>query len=761
MAGLAFAATLWGWLAGGGSLDVPWAPSWGLHLNFALDGLAALYAFLATGIGAAVAVYSSRYIPRHLEHEGRPASDQVRFYALLLLFMSAMVGLILSQDIVLLFIFWDLTAITSYFLIGFDQKHAEARSAALMALLVTGITSVCLLIGALLLFAEYGTFAIPELVARARPGGVVTAAGALIAVASLAKSAQVPFHFWLPRAMAAPTPVSAYLHSAAMVAAGVFLISRLYPLLRTSEVLLDSLLAVGLMSLFVGGVLALTRDVLKQVLAYSTIAQYGYVIVMLGLDSTTGTAGACFYVMAHALFKSALFFTAGAVTEATGENRLSKLGGLHRSLPALAVTSGIAAASLAGLPLTIGFFKDELFFASTLQRGPVFAGFALVGTSLSFAYVWRFWSGVFLGSSPGKAWDDGRLTTDGERQTTDDGRRMGSEGGSGSVPLALVGPIAILAVLALLGGLVVWPFARLAEDAGEVASGAATSLELAYHFDARPENLLALATYVLGTGIILSRRIWLPAARLLSETGERLGPERWYRLGLQRLNWLSERAYRIEVRDLRARVATVLTPCAILVGVGLFATPTESAYRIDPIGVADVPLLVTVLVTGFAALLTALPKGHLTLVLTLSSVGYCLVAVYTFLGAPDVALVAVLIETLFTLLFLGILALFPRNALRHEAKLPARPGLRWRNPLLGIVAGAFALLVSWSALSGPARWEGSIALAQTRLAPEAHARDVVTAILADFRGLDTLGEITVVGIALLGIATLLGRGRLT
>ncbi|HEX2729012.1 MAG TPA: proton-conducting transporter membrane subunit, partial [Rubrobacteraceae bacterium] len=272
-AALAFGATLWGWLSGGGAVDVAWAPSWDLRLHLELDGIAALYALLATGVGLLVLIYSSQYLPLHLGHQERPASDGTGFYFFILLFMGSMVGLAMAQDLVLIFVFWDLTAIASYYLIGFDRHDANSRASALMALLVTGVTAVLLLIGALLLYAAHGTFSVPELAGAVRPGPLLNTAGLLIAVAGLAKSAQVPLHFWLPRAMAAPTPVSAYLHSAAMVAAGVLLIGRVYPLLLKSEFLLDTLLAAGLLSMAVGGALALTRDVLKQLLAYSTVAQ--------------------------------------------------------------------------------------------------------------------------------------------------------------------------------------------------------------------------------------------------------------------------------------------------------------------------------------------------------------------------------------------------------------------------------------------------------------------------------------------------------
>ncbi|MBD0291488.1 MAG: oxidoreductase, partial [Thermoleophilia bacterium] len=396
ISGAAFAALAAAWLGGGARGDWPWAPTLGLRLAFEVDGLAALYGLLATGIGLAVFVYSSRYLPIHLAHQGRPPSEAPRFYAFLLLFMAAMVGLVTAQDLILLFVFWDLTAVASYYLIGYDQDDDRDRHAALMALLVTGVTAVFLLVAALLLAREYGTFSIPDVLARAEANGTTTAAGALIAVAALAKSAQVPLHFWLPRAMLAPTPVSSYLHSAAMVAAGVFLLGRFYPLLAQSPALLDALLAVGIASMAVGGILALTRDGFKQVLAYSTVAQYGYVVFLLGLGTGKGVAAASFYVVVHGMAKCALFLTAGTVTIATGESTLPAVGGLARRMPALAAGSALAAAGIVALPASAGFFADELFFAAAQDRHAVLGVVAVASAVLTFAYIGRLWAGIFL-----------------------------------------------------------------------------------------------------------------------------------------------------------------------------------------------------------------------------------------------------------------------------------------------------------------------------------------------------------------------------
>jgi len=666
----------------------------------------------------------------HLDHEGRSEAEGTRFYGFMLLFMGAMVGLAMAQDLVLLFVFWDLTAVASYYLIAYDRHDPDARASALMALLVTGITAILLLVGALILYAAYGTLSVPELAGSVKPGATLTVAGLLIACAALAKSAQVPFHFWLPRAMAAPTPVSAYLHSAAMVAAGVLLLGRVYPLLEKSQFLLDVLVVVGLLSISVGAILALTQDVLKQLLAYSTISQYGYVVFLYGLGGEYGAAGAAFYVVSHALAKCALFLTAGAITEETGEDRLSRLGGLGKSLPLLAAASGAAAAGLAALPLTIGFFKDELLFEAALERGGLFAALSVLGAALTIAYTWRFWGGLFLGE--------------------------GRDGSSG-LPAAFVWPVAVLGGLVLLGGLFVEPFALLAGAADAASYGAPTSIEPAYHFDLRPANLMAVGALVLGVAIVVSRPLWERGALAVSRLGEVLGPERMYEWGVDGLNWLSDYVHRAEVRDLRSRVAAILLPAGVLVGAGILATPAAGAYQAGEVTRGDSPLLLALVVVAVAALTTTFTRRHVTLALVLSGAGFVLALVYAFLGAPEVTLVAVLVETFLTLLFLGTSKLIPYKVLHDQAELPL--GNQWRRVFFSCLAGAFAFAMSWGALSQPAA-ERTVAEEHVRLAPDAHAMDTVSAILADFRALDTLGELTVIALVILGVATLLNRGRL-
>ncbi|UGS36932.1 Na(+)/H(+) antiporter subunit A [Capillimicrobium parvum] len=727
-----FAACLVAWRTGGVEIDVAWAPTLDLRLDLALDGLGALYALLATGIGAVVFAYGAAYLPRHLAHEDRPAQEAWRFWPWMVLFMAAMVGLACSRDLILLFVFFDLTAVASYFLIGFDRQRIEARGAALMALLVTGVSAVAMLIGAVLLYTEYGTFSLPQLLHRAEPTTTTVAAGALIAVAALAKSAQVPLHFWLPRAMEAPTPVSAYLHSAAMVAAGVLVLGRVHPLLAQSEAILDGLLVVGFASVAIGGALALAQDELKQILAHSTISQYGYVVALYGMGGAKAAGAAALYVVAHAIAKSALFMTAGAVTEATGERRLHHLGGIARDLPVLAVASGVAAATLAALPLTIGFFKDELFFGAARGESWAVQGLAVAAAALTFAYVGRFWLGLFTGP-----------------------RRTAAQ----PIPALLVAPIALLALVAVAGGVWVAPFAELAADAAAVTNGAPVDVGPAYHLDTSAPNVMALAAWALGALVLFAGPARRRVAGAIARAGDVAGPRRWYGLALHGLNAASDRVYRTEVRDLRNSIAAVLLPSGVVIAGAFLVSFSAPDYDVGGLNGDDLPIVVLLAVSVAAALTAARDRGRLRPVLALSVLGFGLAAVYAVVGAPDVALVAVVVETVMTILFVGVFARLPATRRGVNPRRPAIPSRRRWNLVAGVLAGIGAFATIWAALSRPTVQSGAAKDELVRRAPEAHGGDVVTVILADFRGLDTAVEITVLAVAVFGVASLLRRGR--
>lgn len=721
-----FVACLIGWRTGGGSIDVAWAPTLDLQLDLAFDGLAALYALLATGIGTAVFAYGAAYLPRHLEHEHRPATDGRRFWPWMTLFMASMVGLACARDLILLFVFFDLTAVASYFLIGFDRHRREARGSALMALLVTGISAVALLLGAVLLYNAYGTFQLPELFERARADTTTAIAGALIAIAALAKSAQAPLHFWLPRAMEAPTPVSAYLHSAAMVAAGVLVIGRVHPLLALDQTVLDGLLIVGVVSIVVGGVLALAQDELKQILAHSTISQYGYVVVLYGIGGAKAAGAAAFYVLTHAIAKSALFMTAGAVTEATHESRLSHLGGLARPMPLLAAASGVASATLAALPLTLGFFKDELFFAAAHEHGTFLTVMAVVAAAFTFAYIGRFWFGLFTGP-----------------------RRTEAH----PIPTLLVTPICVLAAIALAGGVILGPFAELANDAATVTNGGPVDVHPAYHVEASAENVMALAAWALGAALLVLARARPQLAAAFARLGDRFGPRHWYGVALHALNVYSDRLHGAEVRDLRNSIAAVLLPTGLLVALGFAFTPTDGSYEVGAVQTADLPILVLLALCVVSAFTVVRDPGRLRPVLVLSVLGFALAGVYAIAGAPDVALVAVLVETIFTLVFVGVFSRLPPARRRRQSRRRSA-----RNLAAAVGAGLAAFVAIWATLSrtSPTSGDAGQQISRTR---DAHGGDVVTVILADFRGLDTMVEITVLAVAIIGVASLLRGGR--
>ncbi len=733
---IAFLAALYNAVRPGPAIDKTWAPAWNMRLHFEADGIAVLFALLATGIGLAVVIYSSEYIPIHLHHEHRPEQDQTRFFAFILLFMGAMTGLVMAQDLMLIFLFWDLTAIASYYLIGFDAQRRDARVSAFMALIVTGISAVGFLIGALMLDAEFGSFQLPTLIETIVPNREFDIAIVLIVIAALAKSAQVPLHFWLPRAMAAPTPVSAYLHSAAMVAAGVFLIGRFYPLVSLRQWMLDGLLVIGIASMLTGGVLALTRDNMKQLLAYSTIAQYGYIVTMFGLGGKAGVFGAMFGIIAHGLGKSALFLTAGTVTEATGARELSDTGGLWHKMPLLAITSGLAAASIAAVPLTMGFFKDEYFFEAAAHRGQVMQLIAVGGAAMTVCYLARFWWGIFGGSENGKV---------------------------EPVPFTLVGPIAVLGALSLAGGIWPAPFAKVASKAGQVALQSNDALHPAYHLKWTTENGMAIAAISTGLALFVTRRYWFTKVDLAEGFGARFGPERVYRAGVLNLNNISDRIHWIEVRDLRSRVATVLAPAALMVVITLIFTNADNSFQVGRFTWDDLPLIMMMVVASIAGIAAAIPRDHFSMALALSGVGFALSVVFALLRAPDVALVAVLVETLFGLLFFAFLALLPRNV-EHADVVPSDDPQeisnhrRIRDWVLAAFGGLLTFLVAWGVLSRPTPID-SIFEQYVELTPEAHGSAIVTVILADFRGLDTMGEITVIGIAFLGIATFIRRRR--
>ena len=712
-------AVSYAWASGGGVIaDVLWIPALGSRFILELDPLAAPLAVLMTGIAAPILAYTAAYLPKHLEHHGRPIAEQARFCRLMLLFMVAMVLLTLAQDLLVIFVALELTALTSFLLIEFDRENDDARRAAMIALVVTVGSSLLFLVGLLLVAVQSGTTVIPHLVMR-EPISLVAAVCLVLGV--IGKSAQVPLHFWLPEAMRAPTPVSAYLHSAALVASGVFVLQRIRVLLEGAPEVFTLLFVIGFLSIMLGGALALISDKLKTILAYSTIAQYGYIVVLIALGTGEGFFGAPFFILAHGIAKAALFLTAGAVTITTGADKLSQTGGLARTTPVLAVAAAIAAAGIAGLPATIGYFKDELFFAAAVHHGIVVVTLSVIAATMTLAYMARFWWGIFMGSREEK---DKKFS-----------------------PI-LTGSVAFLAALVLLGGLWYAPLKKAFTPAGEVVGGEPVNISLGYHFDGRPEMWMAIAAWAAGLLLFLSRRRWeAPLSKLADTIAYAFGPAVWSDRLVAATHATSDWFYRFELRDLRDRVRVVLTPTAILVLLGLWAhgsLPEADGFTLD-----ELPLAAGLILASGAALATLRTRRHITLLLVMTFVGFGLALTFALTGAPDVALVIAVIESALTTLFLAVIwQMRPEVLLRAQTNRPKEPTRIW----FGIVAGAAAFVVSWVSLD-VARVD-SVAWAHVALTDSAHAKDVVTAILADFRGLDTAGELTVLIVAVLGAAAI-------
>ncbi len=377
-----------------------WLPSLGLAFGLRMDGLAWLFALLILGIGALVVLYAAWYLD--------PRDPAARFFAFLMLFMGAMLGVVLADNLLLLVVFWELTSIASFLLIGYWHHRSDAREGARMALTITGAGGLCLLAGVLLIGHAVGSYRLDDVLAagpalRAHP--LYVPALLLVLLGAFTKSAQFPFHFWLPHAMAAPTPVSAYLHSATMVKAGVFLLARLYPALGGTPEWFWIVTLTGLTTLLVGAYLAIFEHDLKGLLAYSTISHLGLITMLFGLDTRLAVVAGVFHILNHATFKASLFMSAGIIDHETGTRDMRRINGLWKAMPVTGALGMVAAAAMAGVPLLNGFLSKEMFFAETTALGDGAAGFALplaatIAAVFSVAYSARFVHDTFFNGEP-------------------------------------------------------------------------------------------------------------------------------------------------------------------------------------------------------------------------------------------------------------------------------------------------------------------------------------------------------------------------
>ncbi|WP_369132440.1 Na+/H+ antiporter subunit A [Modestobacter sp. I12A-02662] len=698
-----------------------WIPALDLAVTLRLDALSLTIAALVTGVGALVLLYCARYV-------GRDEEGTARFAACLTGFAGAMLGLVLADDLLLLYVFWELTTVLSFLLIGGDGARLAGRRAATQALVLTTAGGLAMLVGLLLLGQASGSWLLSEVVADPGTGPAVTAGMLLVLAGAVTKSALVPFHFWLPAAMEAPTPVSAYLHAAAMVKAGIYLVARLAPGLAEVPGWRPVLIGLGLATMLVGGWRALRQTDLKLLLAFGTVSQLGFLMVLLGGGSRELAAAGLAMTCAHALFKSTLFLSVGVIDHATGTRDLRRVSGLGRQLPALAVIATAAAASMAGLPPLLGFVGKEAAFAALWDGGLpdrttaalVLAGLVL-GSTFTVAYSARFLWGAFArkpGTPP-------------------------AEVAHPPGPLFLTAP----AVLAL-AGLVAGPASPALEP---LVAGYADTLpllapepeQLGLWHGWQPALLLSAVTLLGGLGLFAVR------ARV-SRVQERLAvgasADEGYWNVLQGLDRLAVLVTGTTQRgSLPAYLGTILVVLLALPGTLLVTrAPWPAEWR-----AWDTPAQALVgAVMLIAAALALRIRQRLSAVLVVGITGYGLALLFALQGAPDLALTQFLVETLTLVVFVLVLRKLPKDiAERHRGRERAARG---------------AIAVAVGALMGVI---GAVAMAVRTATPvsvdypeEAYeyggGQNVVNVTLVDIRAWDTLGEISLLVVAATGVASL-------
>ena len=699
------------------AVTAAWAPALDLSLSLRLDGLSALFATLISGVGTLIVIYAGKY----LEHHALAGRFQVALFA----FMGSMLGVVLSDNVIALFVFWELTGFSSYLLIGFEHERPEARRAATQALIVTGGGGLALLAAALLIVDASGTPLLSEMIGRGPLTGspLYPAIVGLVLLAACTKSAQVPFHFWLPNAMQAPTPVSAYLHSATMVKAGIYLVARMTPLLGGTALWSGTLTIVATLTMVVGALRALRETDLKRVLAYSTISALGVLMLLFGIGTPEAVTAGVVYLVAHACYKGALFLIAGAIEHETGTRDVASLGGLRRSMPVTAIAAALAAGSMAGIPLLAGFIAKEQFYESilaTTMPGAWAGGLVALAVAASMGLGA---AGLIAGIAPFC------------------GNATPTPAAHDAPPSLWLGPI-VLGALGLFLGVIPGVAGVPVALAGEAVTGIRSTVSLSLWHGITPTLLMSAVTLAGSLALFATRaRIW----QLQWPTA--LQADLPYTSILRGLDALSRRtAPAMQSASLRSYALIVVVTAIGLVIIALAAGRALPTPRLwTPIQFHEAGLA-TLIIGG--AVSATLARTSMAAALSLGTVGYGVAVMYALLGAPDLAMTQFAVETLTVVIFVLV---FYR--LRGFGDLSSRL-VRGRDALVAAAAGALVTtLVLFVGASGTtSRLADFFADAAPRLA---HGLNIVNVILVDFRGFDTLGEITVLVTVAIGVRALL------
>ncbi|TCS36536.1 multisubunit potassium/proton antiporter PhaA subunit /multisubunit potassium/proton antiporter PhaB subunit [Paucimonas lemoignei] len=719
-----------------------WAPALGLEFSLRMDGYAWLFAMLVSAMGALVVLYARYYMS--------PKDPVPRFFSFLLSFMGAMLGVVLSGNLVQMVLFWELTSLASFLLIGYWHHRVDARRGARMALTVTAMGGLCLLAGVLLIGRVVGSYDLDAVLASGdmlRNDPWYLAILLLVGLGTLTKSAQTPFHFWLPHAMAAPTPVSAYLHSATMVKTGVFLLVRLWPVLAGTEAWFWLIGGAGLGSLVLGAYAAMFQKDMKGVLAYSTISHLGLITLLLGMNSNLGLLAAIFHIANHATFKASLFMAAGIVDHETGTRDLRRLSGLRYAMPITATLATVAAAAMAGVPLLNGFISKEMFFTETVfvsgsrltQIG--LPAVAVVASMFSVAYSLRFILQVFFGPP----------ATDLPRAPHEP-------------PPWMLLPSALLVLACLVVGIfpqqTIGPFLDTAAKAVLGANTPAHDLAVWHGF-----NLpLAMSVLALAGGIVIYYGLRLHLRRLAAAVvpGYHLDGKHIYESTVQRaIDIARGLTTLLSSARLQTQLALLL---AAIAGSAAWALRQHGLPEANmPLTTLDPAFALVWLVGGACAIGTAIQaKYHRLAALIMAGVaGLATTLTFAWFSAPDLALTQLAVEVVTVVLILLGLRWLPRRKIEESADIAPSlrtRGRRLRDVILASCAGlGFAALTFTVLRREPGAGISSYFIENSL--PLGGGNNVINVILVDFRGFDTMGEITVLGIVALTVYALLRRFR--
>ncbi len=699
-----------------------WVPDLGLRLAFRLDGFAVVMALVVSVIGVLVLAYSITYF----DHD----ATYVRFVGLFVAFAGAMAGLVMAADLFTMFVFWELTSVCSFLLIGLNDRSATARTAALRALLVTGAGGLCLLAGVVLLQVAVGTTDFVGLASASPHGAIVTTAACLALIGAFTKSAQFPFHFWLPGAMAAPTPVSAYLHSATMVKAGIVLIARLAPVFGELDVWRWSVVVCGGTTMLLGGARAMRQTDAKLLLAHSTVSQLGFLTLLVGLGVPGATYAGVAHLVAHAVFKAGLFLGVGVVDHATGTRDIRRLSGLAREMPIVAICTAAAAASMAGLIPLFGFATKEQALVALLDADAGAAGTValiavVIGAVLSAGYSVRLVRGLFGNKQAAPGVEHAHV------------HHLPGAG--------LTVPMASFAVVSLVAGLGADTVGRwLAAPVAALDAGATGVLHLWPGLTAA----FAISLTVVALGAVLGWRVPdAVAPTVVNVSGERI---------FQRLfDGLLDGSKRLTVvTQSGSLVAYLGVVMAVVTAVLVAGIAKDPGAGLDDLRLADswVQASIAAIAIVFAGAVVA-ARDRFVSALLIGGVGFACAVLFALYGAPDLALTQILVETLTIVVFLLVLRQMPR-------RFAADPVWAPKVVRMAISVGVGCTVALFAVMVSAARRAPSVGGTYADLSlPEAGGKNIVNVILVDFRGVDTLGEITVLATAALGVTNLVRVAR--